>query len=98
MWGGKSKVLAPGKKKENLKKGFQALQKLNASRVVRKDPPMPNSEFRGRYRIAQDKVKYKRKRADDLSSEGKNSQEELAAQSRPANCKEKRRKTYSNPK
>ena len=92
MWGGKSKVLAPGKKKENLKKGFQALQKLNASRVIRKDAPLPNTEFKGRYKVAQDKGKYKKRRdGSDLSSD-KNSNEELAAQQRPAKSKDKYKK------
>lgn len=90
MWGGRSKILAPGKKKENLKKGFQALQKLNASRIIRKEPA-PNSEFRGRYRIAQDKNKYKKKREGSIDSD-KNSQEEMAAHYKPAAGKDKYKK------
>ena len=68
------------------------LQKLHASRVIRKDPPLPSSEFKGRYKIAQDKGKYKKKRnIDDLSSD-RNSQEELAAQQKPAKSKDKYKK------
>ena len=92
MWGGKSKILQPNKKKENLKKGFQALQKLNASRIIKKDPTLVNtSEFKGKYKIAQDKTKYKKKRGDTLSSDNA-SDRELNAAIKPAKSKDKFKK------
>lgn len=92
MWGGKSKVLQPGKKKENLKKGFQALQKLNASRIIRKDPAIgASTEFKGRYKLAADKNKYKKNRGDTLSSD-KSSDRELNAAVKPAKSKDKFKK------
>ena len=37
LWGGKSNIMMPGKDKENLKRHFQDLRKLNASRIIKKD-------------------------------------------------------------